>query len=67
MPKISTVQKFKRKDKVVATTDLPGVPAGTQGKVFMETGLTWFRYHVLFDNGVELANIDGGDLEKVER
>lgn len=62
MPKISTEQKFKRNDRVVAVRDLPGVPAGTPGRVYYEAGLTWFRYHVRFDNGTELANVDGGDL-----
>lgn len=62
MPKISTEQKFRRNAKVVAAVDLPGVPAGTPGKVFYEAGLTWFRYHVRFENDLELANVDGGDL-----
>ena len=25
--------------------------------------MTWIRYHVAFDNGMELANVDGGDLQ----
>lgn len=53
---------FRRRQKVVAATDLPGVPAGTFGKVWFVSGLTWIRYHVVFDNGVEIANVDGAQL-----
>jgi hypothetical protein len=65
MPGINTVQKFRRHEKVVAGVDLPGVASGTRGKVLYEAGLTWFRYRVLFDNGVELGSIDGNDLVTV--
>ncbi|HLT15197.1 MAG TPA: hypothetical protein VK007_00725 [Acidimicrobiales bacterium] len=50
---------LKRHDKVVANIDLPGVPAGTPGKVLVVSGLTWVRYRVLFENGVELGMLDG--------
>ena len=65
MVQINTTQKFKRKQKVVAVTELPGVPVGTAGKVYYEAGVTWFRYHVAFENGAELANVDGNDLVTV--
>ena len=58
----NTEQKFKRKQKVVVVNDLPGVPVGTIGKVYYEAGIKWFRYHVAFENGVELSNVDGGAL-----
>jgi len=58
----NTEQKFKRKQKVVVVNDLPGVPVGTIGKVYYEAGIKWFRYHVAFENGVELSNVDGNDL-----
>jgi hypothetical protein len=61
-PTISTDRKFKRRQKVVATVDLPGVPAGTFGKVWFVSGVTWIRYHVDFENGIEIANVDGNDL-----
>ena len=54
--------KFRRKQKVVAVRDLPGVPEGTEGVVYYEAGLRWFRYHVAFVNDMELANVDGNDL-----
>lgn len=50
---------LKRHDKVVANIDLPGVPAGTRGKILQKTGLTWIRYRVLFANGVEHGLLDG--------
>lgn len=50
---------LKRHDKVVANIDLPGVPAGTPGKVLVVSGLTWLRYRVLFENGVEHGLLDG--------
>ena len=59
---ISTEKDFRRRQKVVAAVDLPGVPAGTFGKVWFASGVTWIRYHVAFENGEEIANVDGGDL-----
>ena len=52
---------LKRHEKVRAN-DLPGVPAGTPGKVLVVSGITWLRYRVLFDNGVELGMLDGRHL-----
>lgn len=48
--------------KVRATTDLPGVPAGTEGKVAMANGITWKRYWVRFDNGELLGHVDHDDI-----
>lgn len=53
---------LKRHEKVRANVDLPGVPAGTPGKVLVVSGVTWLRYRVLFDNGVELGMLDGRHL-----
>jgi hypothetical protein len=53
-----------RHDKVVANIDLPGVRAGTKGKVLQKTGLTWIRYRVLFANGVEHGLLDGRHLAR---
>lgn len=49
---------FKRKDRVVAATDLPGIPAGTGGKVFFVAGFDWIRYWVRWDNGVERGSVN---------
>lgn len=48
--------------KVRATTDLPGVPVGTEGKVAMANGLTWKRYWVRFKNGELLGHVDHDDI-----
>ena len=50
-------------DKVVAKVELPGVPAGTKGKVILADGFNWLRYRVLFDNGAELGDLDERHLE----
>jgi len=63
---INRVPKFKRRQKVVAVTELPGVPVGTKGKIYYEAGVTWFRYHVAFENGRELANVDGNAIISIE-
>jgi hypothetical protein len=49
---------LKRKDRVVAATDLPGIPAGTMGKVFFVAGFDWIRYWVRWENGVERGSIN---------
>lgn len=55
---LDTDTHLKRKQKVVATTDLPGVPEGTKGKVLLVNGFDWIRYRVLFDNGVDIGTLD---------
>jgi len=61
-PKISTEKMFRRRQKIAAVVELPGVPVGTFGKVWFVSGVTWIRYHVAFDNGVEMANVDGAQI-----
>jgi hypothetical protein len=39
---------FTQHQKVVAAHDLPGISAGTPGKVLLINGLSWVRYRVLF-------------------
>ncbi|MDQ6798743.1 MAG: hypothetical protein M3011_12140 [Actinomycetota bacterium] len=51
-------EELTAKARVSAAHDLDGVPAGTAGKVVMVTGLSWIRYRVRFDNGVELNLLD---------
>jgi hypothetical protein len=63
MPVLEAID-LDRHDKVRANIDLPGVPAGTRGKVLQKTGVTWIRYRVLFDNGVEVGLLDGRHLVK---
>jgi len=56
--------EYSRKDRVVAAMDRPGVPEGTPGVIVMVTGLSWIRYRVRFDNGVELNLLDGRYLNR---
>jgi len=56
---------LKMHDKVRAITDLPGVPAGTTGKVIVANGMNWRRYRVLFENKQELGHLDGRHIEKI--
>jgi hypothetical protein len=58
---------LKMGDKVRATVDLTGVPAGTKGKVILANGFNWQRYRILFANGVEVGDLDGRQLEPIGR
>jgi hypothetical protein len=65
MPKKeSNDAQLKPKERVVATDDMPGIPAGTTGKVIFPEGLTWIRYWVRFDNGVVRGTIDRKKLAR---
>lgn len=54
-------------DRVAAAVDLPGVPAGTEGKVILANGFNWQRYRVLFANGAELGDLDGRQIVPIGR
>ena len=60
-----TDQRYREKQRVQAAHDLEGVPEGTKGKVLIVTGLTWIRYRVRFENGVELTMLDDEQLAPV--
>lgn len=51
-----------KNDVVELIEDLPGIPAGTLGKVMMVTGFTWVRFNVLFTNNVNIGQIDRAKL-----
>ncbi len=55
-------QRFDRHHKVVAAVDLPHVPAGTPGQVLYVAGVTWFRYHVRFENAEIISSLDATQL-----
>ncbi|MGH9228677.1 MAG: hypothetical protein ACRD07_08095 [Acidimicrobiales bacterium] len=55
---------FRRNEWVKNLDDLPGVPAGTRGRVYLVEGFTWTRYRVLFDNGVDIGSLDGAVLAR---
>jgi hypothetical protein len=55
---------FRRNEWVKNLVDLPGVPVGTRGRVYLVEGFTWTRYRVLFDNGVDIGSLDGEVLAR---
>ena len=54
-------------DRVRAVDDLQGVATGTEGKVILANGFNWQRYRVQFDNGAELGDLDGRQIEPIGR
>jgi hypothetical protein len=64
MAKRSAPDEFRRNEKVRTLDPLPGVPAGTQGRVYLVDGFAWTRYRVLFDNGVDVGSLDGTSLAR---
>lgn len=54
-------------DKVLSTVELHDVPEGTEGRVLLANGFNWLRYRVLFDNGVEIGDLDHRHLEPIGR
>jgi hypothetical protein len=52
-------------DQVRSTTDIHGVPIGTEGKVILANGFSWQRYRVLFANGAEVGDLDHRNLEPI--
>lgn len=56
--------EFRRNERVKALEDLPGVPQGTEGRVLLVSGFAWTRYHVAFDNGVDIGTVDGSRLSR---
>jgi len=55
-----------RNAKVIAAVDLPGVPAGTRGKVKVVNGFRWIRYWVRFANGLDIGQISEDQLVSPE-
>ncbi len=58
---------LKTGDKVRTTAEVKGVPLGTEGRVLLANGFNWQRYRILFDNGVEVGDLDGRQLEPIGR
>jgi hypothetical protein len=57
-------EQLARKERVVASNDMPGIPAGTGGKVTIVEGFTWVRYWVRFDNGVIRGSVNRANLAR---
>ncbi len=64
MAKRSAPDEFRRNERVRTLDALPGVPAGTKGRVYLVDGFAWTRYRVLFDNGVDVGSLDGSSLAR---
>jgi hypothetical protein len=62
----TTDDELKVRAKVVAAEDLPGVPAGTRGKVILKNGFRWIRYRVEFDNGIGIGSLDRDQLARAK-
>ena len=58
---------LRLRDTVRAIVDLPDVRASTPGRVLLANGFNWQRYRVLFDNGVELGDLDHRHIEPTGR
>ena len=54
--------ELKIGDHVTATTELHQVPEGMAGRVLLANGFNWLRYRILFDNGVEIGDLDHRQL-----
>ncbi|MFN8052997.1 MAG: hypothetical protein U0Q22_16245 [Acidimicrobiales bacterium] len=58
-------------DRVVSTVDLPGIPAGTPGKVILKNGFDWVRYRVLFEtdapNGSDVGSLQRDTLQRIDK
>ncbi len=53
---------LSKQQRVVAATNLKGVPEGTSGHVMLANGLDWVRYWVKFENGVEMGSLHRNKL-----
>jgi len=60
----AALEGFRRNEWVKNLDDLPGVPAGTKGRVYLVEGFAWTRYRVLFDNRVDIGSLDGAVLAR---
>jgi hypothetical protein len=54
-------------DKVRTIAEVQDVPEGTEGRILLANGFNWQRYRVLFDNGVEIGDMDHRTIEPVGR
>ena len=66
MAKTKNPEQLNKKERVKATTDLRGVPEGSEGRVILSVGLDWVRYWVHWDNGIEMGSIHRDHLVRVD-
>lgn len=53
---------LKKKAQIVAALDMPGIPAGTKGRVTFVAGFDWIRYWVRWENGVTRGSMNRATL-----
>jgi len=56
---------LKMGDLVSLTTEVDGLPVGTEGKVILANGFNWLRYRVRFTNGTEIGDLDHRHLQPI--
>jgi hypothetical protein len=56
---------LKMGDTVSLTTEVDGLPVGTEGKVILANGFNWLRYRVRFSNGTEIGDLDHRHLQPI--
>ncbi|MEM9518714.1 MAG: hypothetical protein AAGA37_05295 [Actinomycetota bacterium] len=68
MPTTAEIQAttYKRGAKVRLVDDIPGYPAGSQGKVALANGMTWKRYWVRFPDGESVGHVDHHSLVRTK-
>jgi hypothetical protein len=49
-------------DRVTAIVAMHDVPEGTDGRILLANGFNWQRYRVLFNNGIEVGDLDGRQI-----
>lgn len=62
--KIHPSTPFVKNESVVSLVELPGVPAGTEGKIKLSNGIDWQRYWVFFENGIDVGQVDATLLSR---
>ena len=63
---------LKLGDQVRATEEIDRpalgvVPEGTEGHILLANGFNWQRYRVLFDNGIEIGDLDHRHIAPIGR
>ncbi|MDW3218718.1 MAG: hypothetical protein R8F63_08905 [Acidimicrobiales bacterium] len=57
---------YKRGTKVRLVDDIPGYPAGSEGKVAVANGFAWQRYWIRFADGESVGHIDHGSVVRAK-
>lgn len=55
---------FTRGTKIRLVDDIPGYPAGTEGKVAVANGFEWIRYWIRFPDGKAVGHVDHKSVVK---